>query len=91
MYLHLFFIIIIKRFSIKNNTDKALVFNDLFDLEIKQGNIKLDRCVKVDSDVFDSNSGLAQISLLETSKVYIPFVLEKSQKDLQVSISSKLN
>lgn len=81
--------IVFLEFSIKNNTDKALVFNDLFDLEIKQGNIKLDRCVKVDSDVFDSNSGLAQISLLETSKVYIPFVLEKSQKDLQVSISSK--
>lgn len=75
--------------SIKNKTDKVLVFNDLFDLEIKQGNIKLERCTEVDSDVFDSKSGLAQISLLETSKVYIPYILVKSQKDLEVSIISK--
>lgn len=75
--------------SIKNKTNKALVFNDLFELEVKQGNIKLERCAMVDSEVFDSNSGLAQISLLETSKVYIPYVLVKSQQDLDVSISSK--
>ena len=75
--------------SIKNKTDKILIFNNLFDLEVKQGDIKLERCTEVDSDVFDSKSGLAQISLLETSKVYIPFVLVKSQKDLNVSIISK--
>ena len=31
---------------------------------------------------------MAQISLLETSKVYIPFILEDSQKNLKVSLKS---
>lgn len=80
--------IVFLEINIKNKTHISLVFNELFELVVKQGNTELERCAKVASDVFDSNSGLAQISLLETSKVYIPYVLVESQKDLKVSLIS---
>lgn len=74
--------------NIKNSTHSALIFYDLFDVKVYQDNIELKKCEKVDSDVFDYKSGLAQISLLETSKIYIPYVLAKSQKNLKVSLIS---
>lgn len=72
--------------SLKNKTKSPLVFNELFEINVKQGEKELTRCTKVDSDIFDSNSSLAQISLFETSKIYIPFILLDSQKNIKVSL-----